>query len=496
MNPFSSILENNSQLDVCMALAAIGRTRAALLIAAAAAENSSDPGERNIYLAALARVSGMRVPLDEAASNRAVFGCARPVIDMPPPELKTALSEFEAAGLFVHPLSYSAAMAGEQTQAKELAYLGFPPHLLLRAVSSGGPITALASAFSTIATDWHAKHTKSEKAGPPDNQMQDTSTGALFQSRRTSAEAAAHFLLRSPRCLTSALRAIEAIDRAQAHSKLWGASEYERSSLAMLGALSACETTSLEDLETVITSLAESKREIYTCPTLRQVMFFSSCGHVYRLLARNRAQAAQIDFRSQDSTSVPARHISANALLYNREDVLECARKYILAAATSPLDDPELPHRYEQVIWSLLLAGGLQLSALWPFLVMRARAEVELFSAPMSVPPSSPHPPWPCYVQGAEILSRVFDLCLLSRGDQKALSPTFIEARDSVYVADNFYPTVSHFVNREGYAVFPALRPKILLRKKLAHESKAIVHLWTSVYYENHGPVPEETQWS
>lgn len=545
MDPHLSLLHSNvDSLEFCTALAAIGRTNAALVAAAAAAESATAPEAKNEFLALLARLLGSRRPTTEAATNRAVFGGARALTpSWPRPPTADTLSLFTAAGQFIHPLSYAAAVVDDRRRAREVgpAMAASDPtklnHLLVEAVAAGGPIEEVARAFSPGATAWLKKARTAATSVAPG------ARATLAHIRWAAAETCALFALRrASECWHAASAALEALDSYMPRNRratVQGALDYEAISVAAVAAHCIDSKMPSDRLEALVAALVRPRDTHFSLP-LRGAFYFTACGHAYRHLACQRGEHVTITFSEDGAVSLTAMnasdlkneldatclgatnsseaiwsatHSSATTLnaenlstdsgapgesakpqvglLYNRETAIEAARKYIIAAATLALDDPELPRRYDRVLWCLILGGDINIATLWPFLVARARAEVDLFTAPVAE--CALYPEWPCYKNGPEILSRLFDSCLEFPRRTDLLLPTFVEVDDSVLVADGFYPTVLKFVRASDLVVSPVPRSHHRhLPRHFSEENEGLLDLWTEVYCENHGEVPDD----
>lgn len=514
MDPHLVLLQSNAHsFAFCQALAAIGRVNAALVTAAAATESASAPEEKNRLLALLARLLGSHRPAAEAATNRAVFGCARaPEPPLPRVSPTDPLALFAAAGEYFHPLSYAAAAIADRRRAREVApaMATTDPfkliYLLTETIATGGPNTEVTRAFAPGAATWLRRARPALSPSAPRR-------ATLSYIRWTAGEACAYYLLRrAPECWASASAALEALEAYLAPNKnavVQGVLDYEAVTVAILGAHCVDINTAFDQLEALVAALVRPRDTQFTSP-LRGAFYFTACGHAYRHLARQRGgqvtivsagtAAGSTDANNplEATYSGPTEAASAtpdmgetDGVVYNRETLMEAARKYIVAAATLPLDDPELPHRYDRVLWCLILAGGVNHASLWPFLVARARAEVDLYTAPVAE--CELDPGWPCFENGPEVLSRLFDSCMEFPHRSDLLLPTFVVVQRSVYASDGFFPTVSKFVRSEGYAISPALRPQIRhLAHQFSEESAAMVALWTEVYCESHGAVPDD----
>lgn len=513
MDPHLALLQSNAgSLEFCTALAAIGRTDAALVVAAAAADSATAPETKNGFLALLARLLGSRRPTAEAATNRAVFGGA-PVQtpQWPRPPTADPLALFAAAGQYIHPLSYAAAVVADRRRAREVgpAMAASEPtplvQLLVEAVAGGGPTEEVARAFAPGAAAW-LKKARAATGSP------SLARPTLAHVRWAAAETCALFSLRRPReCWNAAAATLVALDSYMPRNRnatIKGALDYEAITVAAVGAHCIDSKTPPDRVEALVAALVRPRDTQFSSP-LRGAFYFTACGHAYRHLARHRGEYVTIAWEEagaiaggadakDDARSRPASGAKPGVgeaarqvgIVYNHETSFEAARKYIVAAATLPLDDPELPQRYDRVLWCLLLGGGVNVATLWPFLVARARAEVDLFTAPVAK--CTPCPQWPQFTNGAEMVSRLFDFCMDSRASALLL-PTFVEMDGYVYAADGFYPTVSKFVCTGDSLILPALRSLLrCLSHYLEDESAALVDLWVEVYRESHGEVPDD----
>lgn len=495
MDPYSAILEKDLySFEFCEALAAIGRTNAALVAAAAATELTSAPEEKNRFLALLARLLGSRRPTTEAATNRAIFGGV-------PAQVGTAhrastsdqLALFVAAGKHLHPLSYAAAIIDDRRRALDVgpAMTASDPLrlacLLMESVGAGGPTKEVEHAFAAGAAAWIKRAQAALRISPLGEAGR-----ALASIRCVAGQACAYFLLRrSSECCQAASMALVAIGNHK--DNIHGLLDYEAVTVAMVAAICIGSDVAPYQPEELIAALVRP-RNTHFSSRLRSSFYFSACGHAYRRLALLRGAQVTISLASAekaaDTEGSNRKTAVMSGTIYNREMAIEAARKYIVAAATLPSDDPELPRRYDRVLWCLLLAGGVSRAALWPFLVARGRAEVELYSAPVAE--CALYLDWPCFKNGPEIISQLFDSCLAA-SQAAYLLPTFVEAQNVVYASNGFFPSVSKFVCLEGCVISPCLRPQLRHpTSQFYKESTELVALWVAVYEENHGPVPDD----
>lgn len=219
-------------------------------------------------------------------------------------------------------------------------------------------------------------------------------------------------------------------------------------------------------------------------PPLRKSQYFLSCGHILRRLAQKSAVQVKIG--------------PGTALCYYQHQAAEIARKYIVAAACHPLDDPAISRLYDRVLWSVLLCGGVHLRTVWFFFVVRNRSAVAATFAPVAI--SAPAKSmWPRYTNGPAVLDRLFDLCqdAFESGDD-VLAPLVFEMDGEVRVSDDYYTSSLLFGSAGGFLVRPHLRPHLRVSQATTEKCVALscelVQLWISVYREHHGEIPGAVQ--
>jgi len=141
--------------------------------------------------------------------------------------------------------------------------------------------------------------------------------------------------------------------------------------------------------------------------SLRRSHYFFACGNVYRLLFLQSSDIAILAY------TVKFRSHSSNYLI-------EAARKFIVGVAGHPLDDPLLYKKYDQVLWCLLLSGGIDMEVIWVFLSARCHFARHgwfvLSDGPSHSDYSGDFVGWPSYTNGAEVLDSLMSFCLWNYG--------------------------------------------------------------------------------
>lgn len=211
---------------------------------------------------------------------------------------------------------------------------------------------------------------------------------------------------------------------------------------------------------------------------LRKSAFFDACGNLFRVLAQKAAVEVAVS--------------GSKALLYERSSTLEAARKYAIAAANHPQDDPFYYKCYEKIIWCLLLAGGVDVRVIWLFSVARNYFKKELYFA-FAEPTDLGGTSWPHYDNQFELLDKLFDACNPDESFGVILLPTVLEEETLVLVATQYVPRVCTFVHRGGYLVEPSRLYALLEEEMTEHlaSSDEILDLWLAAYGDVYGQVPK-----
>lgn len=547
-------LLSQASVVFCGALALLGRTEAAVRFLGVAIEEEPDPASRQILLCALSQVcqisgQNFQAPAREAATER-ILGDFRASANADLPSRLPSVAPYEQvkayrnAGGKVAPYSYSASCQRDRYWATQLEAGGQNMEtLLIEAVEEFGPWREIARAASGKAgRAWghRAEELCDQELGriacsaPKESswmahEIYESATYSLPAPplpvvdllrliRAKCALAVAKFLGGSPRLsLGLCCEFFSAVDTFRSQvprlAELTGVLPSDIVTVAML-AVDCLEqgandgtVTDVPDLEPhltpeeLLTRLVNPKTPFTSLdsalpslgyPTaslafpLRKSHYFLCCGHIYRRLAEKSATEVQIE--------------GTSAKIFTQETAIEMARKYIMAAACHPLDDPDLARLYDRVLWSLLLAGGISTKVLWLFFMLRNQAAVNSGLVPvtrnLAVLFDSPARllPWPNYENGSEALDKLFDLCQFDNGEAH-LAPSVIACGGYVFFAQRYHPSAKEFASVGGCIVEPLLRPLLRVANDVFDDcvklSEEMARLWMAVYHEHHGDLPE-----
>lgn len=502
-----------SFLCFCLSLAAIGRPSAAVMILRGASETASDPPYRIDLLECLHYISKDESFLEELQYWRMAvntdagdFESLRPWPDVRP-EKHIPVSVFILAGAFVHPQSFAhTCLVDEQTC--NWAKLKWRSAALFELVATGGCISSTQRALRReLEAQQMAMKMAGYKREDAMRNLEDFQSSLQCVSSLKFSAALLHLLGRSRESYTLCTHAISLITtlvHRYGQLPLTGLLRSELLTFVMLAARQIPRDVDIKPLNSLLHELVElgdslfrllrihgTYNELASAPPARRSCFFTSCAAIYFAKARLALHHVQFGEGQPDKAG----------LIYPHEGMLETSRKYAIAAALRPLDDPHLYAMYEDLLWSLVLGGGVDLRVVWFFLVARNHFLHTLYFTIADSHGSERKSLVPLE-NGDEILDRLFDVCQVALdamypGEEillpsvvvyknkllfchkylGAAPPKRLFMRDGTFLEDGHYDATSQINLQE-----------------LIDSSREIARLWICTFRESHGSVPAEIE--
>lgn len=184
-------------------------------------------------------------------------------------------------------------------------------------------------------------------------------------------------------------------------------------------------------------SMSPSLAVLLPSASLRRSQYFSACGNIYWL-----------HFLHCSNPLILAHKVIISS--HSTSHLIEAARKFILSAASHPLDDPNLYKKYDPVLWCLLLCGGIDMEVIWVFLAIRSHFVRRSWFTLCDPPPVEEcHPKWPCYANGAVVLDSLISFCLGTYGHRS-------HQNKKPYGLERFDAVSEHLVRLRVLTAFPS----------------------------------------
>lgn len=444
----------DDHMYLALALAGIGRVKPAITLLRLLVE-TADPSLKWQLLVHLHELTNKKEYLRE--SKYWATQCAPPKkLPLHAGQRATSLkqvSSFRRCEAFIHPTlyAYECILDGQNARAVELGLLR-----LVEVVGRFGPtdeLRAVVRPSEAISTDLLAKA------------QHEAYMAAYLHVRHLSG------------VLERCVLAMEAISTSNAHrGDRAGALAHDKCTLAIVASEYIDDSTPKAALDLVCSVLVSAP--CVGCETLcRRSSLLLACGHCCRALAH------------KSGVAVTSSESLFTAVRYERQVMLEAARKYALAAAQHPCDDPGYFRMYERIVWALLLAGGVDLCVLGLFVAARNHYAHEAFY--VYAEPKKHTASWPCYANGYEVLYGIADVCDAAAHAEECaerLLPTILCRGEHVYVADGYCESNS-FRHVGGYMVAAEPEAEIEIREYFA-SSTEVAQMWISLFRDTHGALP------
>lgn len=504
-----------SLLDcICLylSLAGLGRREGAVTLLKTRLEEETDPGSKLTLLRCIYGITGNELcqteikyweSLNISPDSDSIWDLLNP---LPPCDHVSAVvqvSKFVTSHAFIHPESYSYSVLQDYELSRGVKKSS--DILILKVVERCGAIQAISERVAKISAPL-------AEAFPPENpEFLDqvlASDHLTSLQHRMVAIACAYLQGDFNRALEDSLLYIkEMTDIRQfvVTPYVRGLLDFDIETLCMICSQCVTHDTPERILDYLLRQLLDpgevvsvgdyeySRNELrspFKASQLRRSSFFLSCGHIFRAKA----------FRASRLITVHIGSTAKHGSIFDRNEGLEMTRKYVIAAALQPLDNPMLHEFYDQVIWSLLLCGRIHLHVLWFFFVLRItfyKLSFFSFSEPcksFAVDSMNPN-----MENMSEVFERFYDICeesSLKNFEGDNLLPTLVEVQKKVYLLAHYTDQLKLCtLNDEGNLISDTNAS--LAEEEVSRHTNTdyqIVELWTSVYKEIRDEIPIDVE--
>lgn len=504
---------------LCLSLLAIGRKKAAVALLNARVEEILNIDTKVLYLQYLADITKIENYSNEikywmfiSEWNQFDVDKVRAVPECVAAKLYQQVIKFRSTGASIQSGSFAETCLMDHDEKPDLRTIIDFGALLFQAVARAGLICEIIdTTHSKQCARWEEKTLKEiQKMELPFN-------GELFQNveflRKLVHLASYEYLVgNEARTITMCKEGIRSIDDFKMNNyklELDGLLVFEVETLAMMALDYVDTTVSNEDLDLFLqaivckeTSIRDTNDQIepreylirnkYLRSPLRESKVFASCGHIHRVKATALSYLVRLIIDGG----------SKSATILNRDLILEAARKYIIAATMDAYDHPLIVKRYDQAIWCLLLAGGIDLSVLKLLFDVRNFHQTNLFFTYAEAEGlhalNKLNMSWPQHLNQFEILNIILDRYELFGHQciEKRLSPTVLECHEKFYISETYLPNATMFTQTEKYLVTASQkqvqRVSRTIVMKCFTESRKLARLWYDAYFEAYKTIPED----
>lgn len=236
--------------------------------------------------------------------------------------------------------------------------------------------------------------------------------------------------------------------------------------------------------------------------------FFIACGYIYEKLAFD--QKYQITIETKDNKI-------EYAIRYDKKNLEEMIRKYIIASTTFAEDDPSDIDLYDRIIWGLLLYGGVHVKTLWFFILIRNFFFIDHDFGPIQVDETHKYKLFnekdllSKYENGWRLFDKIYEIVsefTIEEEEEKwdprkgneLLLPQLFEKNSKLITVDSFYDECNSysnnkvFIEKSDFEIKPKQKSHIKLQPKIIQEqfeiSKIFVTLWIHSYTTYHNMLP------
>ncbi|GEQ70567.1 hypothetical protein JCM33374_g4245 [Metschnikowia sp. JCM 33374] len=520
----SLCVDDVDYLCLCLSLVGLGRQRAAVVLLRAKAETAMDPPFKICLLSFLYQITGIPEFAVESEYwqslgdfDEMVYHGLKPIPRCPDKPPGDCAMNFLEKGAFFHPYSYSFTSVDDKRAALNIAHSKNGESLLLQIIADCGSTTHVARALKS--GEMRSVFKKSEKnvdhvdavADPHKNFIE----GLNLVESLSALAGYYHLLQNSSKALHYCTRTIHLINTIRMHcefSNLRGISDYEKETMVMIasqhlpltaeeafveGLLNELMNPEMPKKSAELDSFDQEKspgsHTVSRATSLRQSLFFASCGNIHRLMAQR--SCISLTFMRQ------GKHYRGK--IYTRSDALEMARKYVLSSALQPTDNPFLYLYYDRVIWCLLLCGGIDIRVLLLFITIRNYYSHQSFFSLVENDPEDPSMIWPKFKinHWSEILEKTFDMCteIIGRVSEGPglLSPTTIDCEANLVVLKRYIHEPHHLQLNELHQpdisdISSQTSVSDTEFSNLMSSSQEIVEIWSSTFRKYEGAIPNE----
>ena len=506
-------------LFLCLALYAIGRKNTAVALLNARTELVSSIESRVVYLRYLRAITGNAAYSDEIQHwtslpdwKKTALSTDIALPDCEPVSLCVQVQKFKRAGATVQIGSFAESCIQDQKNSQEMLAGGDYGPIMFMAVAGGGLVEEVVKQVQSNEVARWARRQKSDI-----KKIRMPFQGDFFEHvdviRRIADLAAYSYLVGDDASTATYCKLVlQCVFSFQAQEKadidLQGVLAYEVQTVAFM-ALDVVDTAVAdEDLSLFLEAIlykgfCSEEISVKNLPSasaflnedvklpLRESKLLASCGHANRVKAAKQASPVTVVFDGKPRSGT----------LMARAGCIEAARNYIIAAALDASDSPEVVAKYDQALWCLLLAGGIDLVVVRLFVRLRSYHQRNLFFA-FSEPRArclteTRNAAWPTYANSADVLEMIYhlyDRC----GDWlsvRRLSPTIIESAGRLYVSTTFLCTQNEFTQSGRWIEHAQAGTIKFTRNDLVNcikDSRCLAQLWYDCYLECHKVMPAE----
>lgn len=505
-------------LVLCLALYAIGREKPAAALLQARIEGILDVATKVIYLQYLAKITHMEEYELEIQYWMLVSGWKKfqhlniyPLSECLSVSLYDQVTYFQGAGASVKGGSFAESCLLDYKTVLEIQNeLNFGP-LIFHAVARGGLIEEIRKAIYTKSVVRWAEKTQRDVCN-----TELPFKGEAFEHRemlRKIVHLASYNFLRQDKgaTLTFCKQAIGGIFNFQVENPLLdleGVLDYEIETAAFMGIEFIDTMVQDTDVRLFIDAISSQENLIHNIVSndsiknnavvnkhwnlpLRQSMIFSCYGHAHRVQATKNCCIVTLSLHKEDVTGV----------IPNRKTMLEAAKYYVIAAALDVYDSPRIVKKYDQAIWSLLLAGGIDVMVLRLLIEVRNFHKRNLFysyAEETFETSNSMNLNWPEFCNQFEVLEVISDLFKDCKSLEKSirLSPTIIDYQEQLYISTTYLQFPHAFVLKNGSIVEPkhTASIKFTFAEKMdcVNASSEVAEVWYSIYSKSYKNLPLE----
>ncbi|WPK27132.1 hypothetical protein PUMCH_004505 [Australozyma saopauloensis] len=503
-------------LYLCLSLYGIGRRRPAFLLLVSRLQMATDINTKVMYLQTLYAITKM-----DAFCTEIRYLKFSPqwddILDEQSPDLPDCLTlspsdevlRFKGEGAKIQTGSYAESCLLDLKSSQEIKVCtNFGP-IILEAVARGGLLDLVLDLMKTPAAQSWAKKARSKI-----EVIVIPSEGDCFKHAAIIREivhfATYHFLVGNDiltyiYCKHILMGIILFQDSAREPTYGKGLLEEETQNVAMMALEFASTDVSDDDLNMLLEALLyksfgrivhnedstnNCQRELHRSP-LRGSKVFTSLGHAHRLLASKHALKIKFNINEKEE----------DVWILDRTELREAARCYIIAAFLDAPDNPDILIKYEQVVWCLLLMGGIDLAVIELFINLRNFHQKNLFFSYSGPNPRKIHDKlnmaWPGFVNRFEIINKIEDLFFELENDLsiRRLAPTVLEYDHKVYMATSYIPSAIAFTLENGRLEADLNEFEDWSRAAVAKNvelSLEFALMWYRGYLDTHEELPEE----